>query len=38
LVVNELHDEIGIAHAVSSFGAKIASVDEDNKNAGKDEE
>jgi hypothetical protein len=37
-VENHLHVEIGIAHAVSSFVAKIAAGDADNKNADKDEE
>jgi osmotically-inducible protein OsmY len=37
-VENHLHVEIGIAHALSSFAAKIASGDNDNKNADKDKE
>ena len=38
LVENHLHVDIGIAHALSSFVAKIISGDEDNKNPDKDEE
>ena len=37
-VENHLHVEIGIAHALSSFAAKIASGDEDNKTGDKKEE
>ena len=37
-VENHLHVEIGIAHALSSFVARIVSGDEDNKNSDKDEE
>lgn len=37
-VENHLHVEIGIAHALSSFVAKIVAGDEDNKNTDKDEE